>query len=355
MSKRPDRRTIMQGTLEKQEKDEQKSGSNDFGEFIPSFNIPKEKWFKLKADEEQQIDVIPFEITTEQYPGYKDLKVYDNDYREYYAMTYYVHNSVGPGGKAKILCAEKNWGKPCPICDERKKILDSKEMTWEEMRDNTDYSSYFWKERAIINVVDRSDNEMYVFDYPTAWFLKNMQKKSKRVRGADSQVCISDLSEDGHYLSMFAEASKRKDNNGNTITYKDGTPVPAEVKDIDFIKRDKGYDESIIDDALKLDTLMNIFSYEDIEKIMHGEEVENSDDSEPEKETPKQEESKPEMSDREKRIQEREERKKAEESKTDDPVCPNGFTFGADNLSDDKCDDCALLSDCEKEYDRLNG
>ena len=351
MSRRPDRRAIMQDTINKQE-DDAKMEHGGGGEYINCFKFPEDvkvEWLSLKPDEPYEMDVIPFEVTSKNHPGFSKLQVYEGNYREDYAMTYFAHKKIGPGGKATVPCPEMNWGKPCPICEERKRLLDEKIHEW----DDDELAPYKWKSRTALTLRDVNDGTKKLFDYPTAWFLKNLLNKSKRVRGAESQVCMSDLSKDGYSISFYAEEGQYKT--------KKGDPTPGEVKDIEFIKRKEDLDESLIDEAYKVDKYMNVFSYEELEAIMHGEYEGSEDDStddekEVKNETPK-EEKEDKLSEREKRLAEREAKKKKEDSGNASPInCPHGMRFGEDNLAKDCCneDDCSCYDACEKEFDRLN-
>lgn len=346
MSRRPDRRKVIEGTVKKQESDAENNHGGG-GDYINPFKFPEgveATFLSLKPEERYDVDIIPFEVTSKNHPAFKQLEVYPVDggeYREDYAMTYFVHKKIGPGGKATVPCPEMNWGKPCPICDERKRILAEKEMEW----DDDELTPYKYKSRTILNILDSKDDAIKLLDYPTAWFLKNLLNKSKRVRGAESQVCMSDISEEGYSISFFPETSNYKT--------KKGDPVAGEIKDIEFIKRKEALDESLMDDAFSVDKYMNVFTFEELEAIMHGEDIDDTTEKqESKKETPVEE--KPEMSDREKRIAERN-AKKNEESGDDKKTCPNNMTFGTDNLTDEVCDDCPLLDECEKEYNRVNG
>jgi len=274
------------------------------------------KFFKPKKGK-NIIDIIPFEVSTKNHPkqipiGYED-----------YVLDIFVHKSIGVK-KDNFVCLQETYGKPCPVCEERNRLLtQGKEKEADKLKP---------KHRAIYNVIDldAKDEGIKIFDTVYFFFEKEMMDELKSC-DFDETPLIADI-EEGMSVK-FRGASESFE--GNEF---------LKFKSFDFIERDEPYTEDILDEAYPLDKILVIPTYEDVEKSLFGADFEGDDEEDDEgeeKETPK-------VSKRgvDKPV-ERQRNKPNKESK-----CPHGHDFGEDTDAYTKdCDNCAMYDECADEYD----
>lgn len=260
---------------------------------------------KFDVSEEciKRIDIIPYEV-----------KSNDNPYAEkgtiHYERTFYTHRiELGDNNTRTVICPMKTNGSPCPVCEEYKRMQEA----------NADYEDFKHlkpKDRQLYNVIDLSDRDkgIQVWDLSYYSFGKLLDTK---LRNAD---------EDDDYDS-FPETDCGKTLKLTFVkgAFKDYFPV----EDIEFKERKKQYDDSIIDDAHDLDSLLDIKSYNEIKQIMNGV-------NEPKEEEPKR-----------KRKEEPEEDSDNDEKPVKNK-CPHGHKFGKDWDKYEDCDDCECYDECDE-------
>lgn len=303
------------------------------------------KWLsKLEPGIKCQFDIIPFVVTTDRHPDIVQLRKDwegQDEILDHYVM-YYQHRGLGVEGKTSIICPNKTWGHPCPICEERDALMKAgKDWKDEEVSELKPVA------RTLMNVVltDNPD-EILLFDYSYAWFYENVQKKLRRMDDDEEQFWIADVTKEGRTIRCYPEASSFN------------STMAGEFKSIDFIPKKNTFDESIIDEAYKLDTMLREYSYDEIKAIFEGDTFDGEDDDPDddvedkvvEKPTPKPT-AKPEvLSPAEKRKRAKASREKEEQENP----CPHGYVFGEDNYAKDECENCPLAEECGLKYEELH-
>lgn len=348
----------------KNQADGNKIKGNNF-RVLDTKDYPDIPWLKPELEVEYVLDLVPYTVTSKLHPEYAELK--SQDFLEDYKLDLYVHKGVGPSNKS-LVCPNKNYGKPCPICEEHDRLLDEKEVEW---GDEKEYQLRP-KQRSFFVVVDNEDgNKMKFFEYSYAWFTKNLITQAKR-KSKRKEILLGDVSEDGYSIAFAFEE--------NTFG---GKKTPGEVKAFDFIELDNKYTDEDIENTPKLDTMVILKSYDEIYDIFWANEDVDEDDDDDEEEQPKtsrrkvveedgddddgvlhkrrraskdDDEDEPTPS-RRRKVEEEETpvRSRRERKKSETPECPvdeNGFGEMIDQFSD--CDDCPLYDACDKKFEETH-
>lgn len=307
-------------------------------------------------------DIIPYEVTIKNHPA--GIKVGDL----YQQLAYKVHYGVGSDDKT-VTCPT-SVGKPCPICSRRAELYKDPNASEEEIADLKA------KDRVVFNVIDLNDEAkgIQIFDFSPHLFANKMYEE---IEAADGEFeSVFDLDAGFTIKARFTEK-------------KLGKNVFVEASRVDFEERDP-YDDDIVEDAVDLDTALNILDYKTIEALFLDLDPEVKDETEEEEETPPprtrgargQRQSEPEPEEEEEAPEPpKRSRKKAEpepdpeeedepappprtrrgktpepepepeEDVDDDEQCPHGLKFGLDCEQDDRCDQCDIWEDCKDAFE----
>jgi len=203
------------------------------------------------------IDIIPYEVGKYNVDG-------DEPGEVHYTFRYFLHRNVGPGNKL-VICPLKTWGKDCPICEERQRLIDNG-SDWEKM-----VKPLFPKERYIYNIVcyDRGEEKkgVQVWDVSNHYFQKHIITLSKKPTrgGRDEQNILFFDEEEGKSISFTIEPAQSKDDFAEYVAHS-------------FDERDYTISDDLLDSAHCLDEIVEIHSYEDIKKMFFGRSGSNRND-----------------------------------------------------------------------------
>ena len=295
-----------------------KSSSGGFTNALDLSGLAKKpEFFKLKAGP-NKFDILPYEISSNFHPlvASKALSKGDPDYN----LTLWVHTDVGPS-KAKYVCPNKNYGKPCPICEAQQKAKENGD------KDTAD--ALFPKRRVYYNIVDAMDREkgVQLFETNVKYFQKPLEVADEDARKDPDQegyTFFADPKEGGRSIKVSGSAEKFA---GHDF---------VQATNISFAKRRDGIEE-LLDEVIPLDKCIKLLSYEELESAFMGGIDEDIEDEKPEdkpvKKAPPVEE---------------EEAPPKKEVKADG--CPNGHKFGKDWGECKECDDCStdIYKACRK-------
>jgi len=278
----------------------------------------------------KSIDIIPYTVTIDNHPDAEKGE-------QWWERTYFVHFNIGPEEKPRIC--PKTFGKPCPICEERKDLMREDDEANQDLIDELKP-----KERVLYNIIDLSDQDKGVQLMDMSYFLFGKQLDEEIREGDDEVADFAELKGGKTLKVRWAERSL-------------GTNTFVDASRIDFKDR-KDYDDDILDDSFDLDNILIVRSYEELQAELHGTEAppeesngkkedksddDGDDDGDDDEEAKKKEEIKKE---RERRRAEK--AAKAEKEKGDDKdKCPHGHKFGADTDDYNECDDCDLWVECD--------
>jgi hypothetical protein len=221
----------------------------------------------------------------------------------------------------------------------------------------------------LFNIFDKDDPSKGVQLFNVSY--GNFGKKFKEEIDADPDniYCVLPTKEGKTLIARFTEE-------------KFGTGTYYECSKLDFKDRKEDISDKILDQAIDLDLLLDIKSFDEIQKLFLGldgteevekEEGEDEEEKEMERaskrsskkdddddEDDKKEVRKPSRKEKDEEDEDEKEEKKeplrrgkTPEKETKGGKCPHGHTFGASCNKEDECDDCPKWDACMEEKDNL--
>jgi phage pi2 protein 07 len=340
------------------------------------------KFFKPKEGK-NIIDIIPYIIKTKNDPLVKtgDAKIGDQSYM----LDLFIHSNIGPT-QAQIICLKETFGKPCPICEQRQAFYN------EGKKDEAGVLKA--KRQCFYNVRDvkNASDEIQVFNISHFLFQKELIEEAKASSDDGGIVDFVDI-DDGKSIS-FRAAETESLINGKTVKF-------LEYKSFSFKDREDPLDESWVKKAVSFDELMKLHTYDEIKKILFGDEDEDTDsddedekpkakgktkghpvdddeddeESEDEEEDSDESDDEDDSDDEDETDEEEEDEEPAPKPKAKAKVeakkapakmaigksvtvfkCPSKHVFGKDcDKFPDDCSDCDIWADCAKEQKKLQG
>ena len=334
MSNRADRRAKLKQRMQNDAANRDK-GSGRQALFDLS-NFDDVNWFKAKKGK-NEIDILPFEVTTGNDPMGAAIG------EDQYKLEYWQHNNIGPKDD-RVICLSESFGKPCPVCEARKEMLDAG-ADWKD----DEVKALGAKRRCIYNVIDLNETDKGVQLFEQSHFKFEKELFAAAEYKNPDFICFADI-EEGYTVTF----------RGSEETFNKNKFI--EPKDFDFETRD-AYEESIYDDVFPLDAMLIIPTYDEVQALFLG--------VEPEKEEPKKEKStrKAKGGDRasakegreapargRKRkaapVEESEESEEVDHS-DDIPDCYAGHTYGEDWDNTSDCEGCDHFDACADKYETL--
>lgn len=304
------------------------------------------------------IDIIPYEVT--------DKKHLQQEVGElWYQKTIWVHFGIGVEEEAYLCPKEMKIG-PCPICEHIAQIWKDKPK--EEAKELT--GGIRAKRRELYNVINLEEEDKGIQLWEISWHNFGVQLQEDCDDVEDENWFFANP-EDGASLKVrFREA-------------KIGSNKFLQASRVDFEDRDEPLDESLIEDAVDLDAIVNVLDYKQLAAIFLEMDPEEDDDPDDGPDTDEEEE--PKRGRRSRRSRKKEEKEDPEDDPDEDPdeedndeeeseedpeeekdepkkgkrtrgkkeknECPHDYTFGKDTDEYDKCEDCDVWEDCKEAYD----
>jgi hypothetical protein len=301
-----------------EESNERKEGDTFLKFFRDDKDIPFVK-FGATKDEPHIIDIIPFEAG-DNMP--KPMRVPEGE--PAYYLDVYVHQGIG-AGNAQVICLQKNYNKPCPICEYINKMIKDKGWEYEQYRDIAA------KRRSVYNIVNVTNAKeekkgVQVWETSHKYGEKAIQSAATRPRGGGVIPFADPRKDVGQSISFNVDSDEYKTVSGHKL----------EPRDYDI-------DEKYLDAAFQLDQLIAILDYDRIKEIfdMSSEDEDSSFVSQDKEESKK--------SDKEEAPKGRSRNKSEEDVPKNDPLedeCPEGLSFGEDIDSSDSCATCKNYDAC---------
>ena len=303
------------------------------------------KFYKMKAGK-HRLNIVPYIIKTKNHPLVKsgDAQVGEEDYR----LDIFIHRRIGPA-QTPVICPKKNFGKSCPICTLADEYRDQgKQKESEALRA---------QRRELYNVIDANDSDagIQILDVSQNLFGKELIEAAKEENENGDIVDFPDIN-DGKIVKFRATDAEF------------GGHAYFEFKNFGFEDREEKLDKDFIKQACSFDEFMKLYSAEEIEKILYGNDEDSDEES---KEKPKNKVSKKDDEDDEEVEEDSDEEEAEEEEDDDEPPakptkkptvkskeadskCPHKHTFGTDcNKFKKHCDDCDEWDKCLKEQKKL--
>lgn len=312
--------------------EKQKSQKSQYGylKLLKGVNV-----FKEEPGSRVKLDILPYVVTDPNHPDRDDELGIAVPGALWYKRPFKLHRNIGYNNMP--LVCPTSIGKRCPICEYKQRLL-KEGKDWRD--DSVKALKTYLRNLYIVVPLDNKNYEErpYVWDISDHLF---QNKLSIELEENPEYANFPDL-EDGYTLRIrFTEEQFGKNKFADTSR-------------IDFEKREKKYDESILDKVPNLDEVLVVLSYEQIEaKFFDSEDDavtdvdkaidevvdeidEDEDDEDVEPRKAKIIVSKPKLA-------------------VADGKCPYGHEFGRDEGSYLECADCIEWNACADAKDELGG
>lgn len=268
-----------------------------------ALQIPGATYYKLK-EKFNTLDIIPYKIKTNKHPLVMAGKKKIGDFT--YNLDIFVHKAVGPGKKT-IVCPNKNYGKPCPVCEEAQKAYEAGKTK--------EYNLLKAKRVCFYNVIDADepDKGIQVFNPSFFLFEKDLVDEAKNANKDGTPV-------------IFAHPKRGYSVEFRSQKQQMGGFECVKSVGFKFIPR-KDDLTNYVEKAYSFDEYIEIIDSETIEKLLYGADFDEHEsfDGDEEYKTNTQP------------VEESEPQKPKTESETD---CPYGHIFGTDNDQTPDCEGC---------------
>jgi len=312
--------------------EKQKSQKSQYGylKLLKGVNV-----FKEEPGSRVKLDILPYVVTDPNHPDRDDELGIAVPGALWYKRPFKLHRNIGYNNMP--LVCPTSIGKRCPICEYKQRLL-KEGKDWRD--DSVKALKTYLRNLYIVVPLDNKNYEErpYVWDISDHLF---QNKLSIELEENPEYANFPDL-EDGYTLRIrFTEEQFGKNKFADTSR-------------IDFEKREKKYDESILDKVPNLDEVLVVLPYEQIEaKFFDSEDDavtdvdkaidevvdeidEDEDDEDVEPRKAKIIVSKPKLA-------------------VADGKCPYGHEFGRDEGSYLECADCIEWNACADAKDELGG
>lgn len=201
-----------------------------------------------------RINIIPYTIKTKNHPLVRrgEFEIGDKDY----VMDIYTHRGVGPS-EASVICLKSTYGKPCPICEYAAQL--------KKQGKEDEAGALKPSRRVFYNVQDcKNPDKLLVFEASHFLFEKELIDEARD-------------DEEGGFVD-FADEESGKEIKFRCLKVSKGGYEFNEFKSFSFEDRDENIPDELLESAISFDEIMNVPTYEEVEKILHGE---DDDDDEP--------------------------------------------------------------------------
>ena len=271
-------------------------------------NLPKgvNVWSAKPGSRNVLLDILPYEVTSKKHPDRNEEEEIAVEGSLWYKSPIWTHRNVGAGNDT-VICPLMTAKKPCPICEYRAKLQ-------KQGADKEDIKALRPSKRNLYVVVPLNDREEeavpHIFDIADYNFQKLLNEE---IQTDDSVQIFPDL-EEGLTLKVRFDSS----------TVGGGKPY-AEASRIDFEERKEAYDESILEEVPKLDDVINILPYDELQAKFFevdteevGEDIEEEEEETPRSKREKRHTETRSSTPRRRKIEEEEEEEEEEETDDDD-------------------------------------
>ena len=173
----------------------------------------------------------------------------------------YIHEEKVGDSKKKLICLEKEYGKPCPFCDARKELFSTEGKTPEMIASDKEIGKkYYPRLTYVVKVIDRD----YESDGPKFWRIKH----DSRNTGNYNKIMdiIKELGEN------ITDKDNGRDLTINITRDQNKFPIVSSImaKDKSPLTTDPEMEELWLNDPKKWETVYAVKPYEYLEIIIRG-------------------------------------------------------------------------------------
>jgi len=324
------------------------------------FVFPAEVKFYKPKEARNRIIILPFEIKSKNHPlvAQGRWKVGEPDY----VMDVWVHQRVGPG-EIDMVCLKKNYHRACPACELAEE--------YREKGKDQEYKAMKPSRRVAYNVVNARNPEGGVQVFTASHYL--FHKELIEEAAADG----------GGEIVDFVVMAPSDIHSGKIISFRGsmttmGKNEYLEFKSFSFEDREDKLDVDLLNDCVAFDEVMKVFTYEEMQNALYGQDEvpeeeeehedrprkghEREDDRPAARKVHDDEDERPHRSrdedgrdggrkEREEEREEprgrsREERHEPDKEKVAEDECPHGHRFAVDWDKTKDCEKCKIWDKC---------
>lgn len=204
-------------------------------------------FFSVKTTGPKRIDIIPYVVGKG--------NPFADEGELHYERTYFTHRGVGANNETYV-CLNKTFKKKCFICEYRAKLsVDDadNEMSEKEIKKMVD--DLRPKERQLFNIIDNDDREKGIQVWDVSYFLFG--------KALDEHIKQAD---DDEQLDLFADLEKGKTIKINVSESKMGSIAFMAFQSMSFKSRNEPLPDSLIDEAVCLDSALVELSFDQQKK-----------------------------------------------------------------------------------------
>lgn len=229
------KRTSFRGRISENAKQRERKSSFGY------LNLSKDlETFSPKANTRVVFDILPYEVSDERHIDLPEAAVGEL----WYKKPFKIHRNIG-ADRIKVVCPT-TFGKRCPICEYRNKLIQKNGYNDEAAELNTSNRSLY----AIMVKGKNATNKIQVFDTSDYYFQEVLQDQ---LMDTDEFEYFPDHAEGVSVEIRFGEKSFA----GQKFA------VPTRF---DWRERKEQYDDSILDEVPNLDELLIVLSYEELKE-----------------------------------------------------------------------------------------
>ena len=282
------------------------------------------------------IDILPYEA------GKFDPSASKGEVQ--YVYEYYFHANLGIEGKNQVMCLNKTYGKPCPICEDIARLKKNGE--------DEDVIKALMPKRnpkSVYNIIcydkgeEKKGVQLFVVSH---WFMGKhlLELATVPIReGMDEKI---------DPIIPFMDPDEGK----SVYFRREGTgPNDTKYYGHQLLDRPKGFkiSKDVLDDCFCLDEIIKIPTYDEVLDIYKSGKATDDDDADRPSRRARATDDDDEKPSRSRRRDEDDDERPARKSKQDDDVqadqCEFGHKFGKDaNKYPDDCEQCDQWRDCVK-------
>lgn len=167
-----------------------------------------------------------------------------------YVLDLWVHKKVGPG-KAVVVCPARNYGNRCPICEEIDNLV----------RDGVEYEDipFNHKRQCTYNVLVMDDEETES---------KGVQVWDVSYKYSEKAIVTAAVSARGGGVIPFANPNRKF---GRSLVFDVAKDKYKTISGHRFELRDYDIPEDLLEECYPLDTMIKIYSYDELCVLLYGE------------------------------------------------------------------------------------
>ena len=220
----------------------------------------KAELFKIKEGA-NRIEILPYEISSNMHPLVHAGKMKKGQLD--YNVAIKVHTNIGPNKKT-VVCPYQ-YGKACPICEAA--------IAAKKAGDTKTNEALYAKTKIYYNVVDNAEREkgVQILEANAKYFQKPLETVDINSEEDFPNRFFADV-DTGMTVKILGAKEEFTGADGKKGTF-------IQYSSISFVERKEGVNE-FIKDVVPLDQCIKLLSYDELEAVMMGADIDDDDEEE---------------------------------------------------------------------------